>query len=297
MAAVNIGSVMVIGRTVPDAVVSAVSGRDCSAVRLDRGGLLPASGAAADAAALLHPLDRRRGLLARSRPSPCRCQRGVADGARGADRGAGGAPDAALARAVVGAHPPPCAAAQQLFRFALSRLSGERSLPTRTRGDSPMTSRRGFPGHRRRDRNRLLQLRPARPRARARGRPHPARRRQRQDGQDHRRACALPLPRSRRAARRRCGVGPAAAGQGRRGGLHRDRQAPEGDGLPGGRHGSAVDQSLLVRPRPRPRRPDRQDPEREAGRALRRPSPTASPPSPRSPCRRPTSRCRSSRPR
>jgi hypothetical protein len=37
MAAVNIGSVMVIGRTVPDAVVSAVSGRDCSAVRLDRG--------------------------------------------------------------------------------------------------------------------------------------------------------------------------------------------------------------------------------------------------------------------
>ncbi len=37
MAAVNIGSVMVIGRTVPDAVVSAVTGRDCSAVRLDRG--------------------------------------------------------------------------------------------------------------------------------------------------------------------------------------------------------------------------------------------------------------------
>jgi hypothetical protein len=35
--AVNIGSVMVIGRTVPDAVVSAVTGRDCSAVRLDRG--------------------------------------------------------------------------------------------------------------------------------------------------------------------------------------------------------------------------------------------------------------------
>src|SRR6187402_1898702 len=37
MAAVNIGSVMVIGRTVPDAVVSVVTGRDCSAVRLDRG--------------------------------------------------------------------------------------------------------------------------------------------------------------------------------------------------------------------------------------------------------------------
>ncbi|RAI57288.1 hypothetical protein [Roseicella frigidaeris] len=37
LAAANIGSTMVIGRTVPDAVVSAVSGRDCSAVRLDRG--------------------------------------------------------------------------------------------------------------------------------------------------------------------------------------------------------------------------------------------------------------------
>src|SRR5919202_807417 len=37
LAAVNIGSVMVIGRTVPDAVVSAATGRDCSAVRLDRG--------------------------------------------------------------------------------------------------------------------------------------------------------------------------------------------------------------------------------------------------------------------
>lgn len=37
IAAANIASVMVIGRTVPDAVVSAVAGRDCSAVRLDRG--------------------------------------------------------------------------------------------------------------------------------------------------------------------------------------------------------------------------------------------------------------------
>lgn len=37
LAAANIASVTVIGRTVPDAVVSAVSGRDCSAVRLDRG--------------------------------------------------------------------------------------------------------------------------------------------------------------------------------------------------------------------------------------------------------------------
>jgi hypothetical protein len=37
LAAANIGSVMVIGRTLPDAVVSAVAGRDCSAVRLDRG--------------------------------------------------------------------------------------------------------------------------------------------------------------------------------------------------------------------------------------------------------------------
>ena len=35
--AANIGSVMVIGRTLPDAVISAVAGRDCSAVRLDRG--------------------------------------------------------------------------------------------------------------------------------------------------------------------------------------------------------------------------------------------------------------------
>ena len=77
MAAVNIGSVMVIGRTVPDAVVSAVTGRDCSAVRLDRGlELLPAGGGAAAAAALLHPLDRRRRLLARSRPWPCPCRAG-----------------------------------------------------------------------------------------------------------------------------------------------------------------------------------------------------------------------------
>lgn len=37
MAATNIGTTMVIGRTVPDAVVSVVAGRDCSAVRLDRG--------------------------------------------------------------------------------------------------------------------------------------------------------------------------------------------------------------------------------------------------------------------
>ena len=101
------------------------------------------------------------------------------------------------------------------------------------------------------------------------GRAHPARRRQRQEGQDHRRALALPFPRGRRAARRRRGRGPVAAGQGRRRGLHRDRQAAEGDGRAGRRHGSAVDQSLLVRPRARPRRPDRQDPEREAGRALR----------------------------
>ena len=36
-AAVVAGSVVVIGRTPVDAVVSAVSGRDCSVVRLDRG--------------------------------------------------------------------------------------------------------------------------------------------------------------------------------------------------------------------------------------------------------------------
>jgi hypothetical protein len=36
-AAVTIGSVAVIGRTPVDALVSAVSGRDCSAVRMDRG--------------------------------------------------------------------------------------------------------------------------------------------------------------------------------------------------------------------------------------------------------------------
>ncbi|WP_171610914.1 hypothetical protein [Roseicella sp. DB1501] len=37
LAAANIDSVMLIGRTVPDAVVSAVARRDCSMVRLDRG--------------------------------------------------------------------------------------------------------------------------------------------------------------------------------------------------------------------------------------------------------------------
>jgi hypothetical protein len=36
-AAVTIGSVAAIGRTPPDALVSLVSGRDCSVVRLDRG--------------------------------------------------------------------------------------------------------------------------------------------------------------------------------------------------------------------------------------------------------------------
>ncbi|HYZ34361.1 MAG TPA: hypothetical protein VE684_18995 [Crenalkalicoccus sp.] len=36
-AAVTVGSVATIGRTPVDAVVSLVSGRDCSAVRLDRG--------------------------------------------------------------------------------------------------------------------------------------------------------------------------------------------------------------------------------------------------------------------
>jgi hypothetical protein len=35
--AANIGSVMVTGRTLPDAIVSPVSGRACSAVRLDPG--------------------------------------------------------------------------------------------------------------------------------------------------------------------------------------------------------------------------------------------------------------------
>ena len=98
---------------------------------------------------------------------------------------------------------------------------------------------------------------------------HPARRRQRQEGQDHRRACPLPLPRGRRVAGRRRRRGAAAAGQRRGRGLHRDRQAAEGDGRAGRRHGGAVDQSLLVRPRPRARRPDRQAAEREAGRALR----------------------------
>ena len=36
-AAVTVGSIAVIGRTPVDAVVSVVSGRDCSVVRLDRG--------------------------------------------------------------------------------------------------------------------------------------------------------------------------------------------------------------------------------------------------------------------
>ena len=36
-AAVNVVSLTTIGRTLPDAVVSAVTGRDCSIVRLDRG--------------------------------------------------------------------------------------------------------------------------------------------------------------------------------------------------------------------------------------------------------------------
>ena len=36
-AAVNIASVTLIGRSVPDIVVSGVTGRDCSIVRLDRG--------------------------------------------------------------------------------------------------------------------------------------------------------------------------------------------------------------------------------------------------------------------
>ena len=35
--AVTVGSVAVIGRTPPDALVSLVTGRDCSVVRLDRG--------------------------------------------------------------------------------------------------------------------------------------------------------------------------------------------------------------------------------------------------------------------
>lgn len=36
-AAVNVASVTLVGRAVPDIVISAVSGRDCSIVRLDRG--------------------------------------------------------------------------------------------------------------------------------------------------------------------------------------------------------------------------------------------------------------------
>lgn len=35
--AASLGSVMLIGRGLPDAAVSALTGRDCSAVRLDRG--------------------------------------------------------------------------------------------------------------------------------------------------------------------------------------------------------------------------------------------------------------------
>lgn len=37
LAAANLGSVMVLGRGLPDAAVSLVSGQDCSVVRLDRG--------------------------------------------------------------------------------------------------------------------------------------------------------------------------------------------------------------------------------------------------------------------
>jgi hypothetical protein len=36
-AAVNVASVTLVGRTVPDILVSGVTGRDCSVVRLDRG--------------------------------------------------------------------------------------------------------------------------------------------------------------------------------------------------------------------------------------------------------------------
>ncbi len=79
----------------------------------------------------------------------------------------------------------------------------------------------------------------------------------------------LSFPRGRRAARRRCRQAATAAGQWRVGSLHRDREAARRDGLAGRRHGGALDQPVLVRPRSRSRRENRQDPEREARRALR----------------------------
>ena len=96
----------------------------------------------------------------------------------------------------------------------------------------------------------------------------PAGDRRGQAGQDHRRAFALPVPRGRRPAgrgrRRR-----RAAGPGRREAVHRGRGAPQGDGRPGDRHGSAVDQPVLVPQGPRPRRQDRAGQQREARRTVR----------------------------
>jgi hypothetical protein len=77
---VGVGSVAVIGRTPVDAAVSLATGRDCSAVRLDRGlGYCRPAGTAASAATLLHPQPRPCGLLART-AAGLPVQRGVADG-------------------------------------------------------------------------------------------------------------------------------------------------------------------------------------------------------------------------
>ncbi len=117
----------------------------------------------------------------------------------------------------------------------------------------------------------VLRLRSARQRPRAAGLGAAAGDGERQARQDRGRAFALLLSR-RRGADGRSGEDADAAGQRRAEHLHRRRGPPQEHGRDGDRHGGAVDQSVLVRPRSRSGEADRYHSERQAGRVVRRPS-------------------------
>ncbi|WP_431268957.1 hypothetical protein [Dankookia sp. P2] len=134
LAAANLGSVMVIGRSLPDAAVSAISGRDCSIVRLDQGQAycrLP------EPPPLPPPYCTRsigRVDCWRAPPLPCRylsaspmAARSSAPSKRHTGRDAGpGCGEAACRR--IGA------ALQHVFRFAPLRLSGKACRQQKTWG-------------------------------------------------------------------------------------------------------------------------------------------------------------------
>lgn len=79
-AAVNVASVTLVGRSVPDLVISGLSGRDCSIVRMDRGLSYCAAAEAAPGPAPYCTPSLGRVDCWVTRPASIPMQRGVVDG-------------------------------------------------------------------------------------------------------------------------------------------------------------------------------------------------------------------------